>query len=62
MPRRPVAKDVVERWKTFLHNHREGIVGMDFFTVPTATRCQRWAFTHGSMIAKPRVWPSWMRF
>ncbi len=37
MPRRPAPKDVVERWKIFLLNHREAIAGMDFFTVPTAT-------------------------
>ena len=37
MPRRPAPTEVVERWKTFLLNHREAIVGMDFFTVPTAT-------------------------
>ena len=27
----------VKRWATFLHNHREVIAGMDFFTVPTLT-------------------------
>ena len=37
MPRRPAPGDVVERWKVFLRNHQEAIVGMDFFTVPTAT-------------------------
>jgi hypothetical protein len=26
-----------QRWLTFLRNHREAIVAMDFFTVPTAT-------------------------
>jgi hypothetical protein len=25
------------RWLTFLHNHREAIAAMDFFTVPTIT-------------------------
>ena len=37
MPRRPAPGHVVERWKVFLRNHQEAIVGMDFFTVPTAT-------------------------
>ena len=37
MPRRPAPRDVVERWKVFLRNHSDAIVGMDFFTVPTAT-------------------------
>jgi putative transposase len=37
MPRRPAPGDVVERWKVLLRNHQEAIVGMDFFTVPTAT-------------------------
>jgi hypothetical protein len=27
----------VERWVTFLRNHREAIAAMDFFTVPTLT-------------------------
>jgi transposase InsO family protein len=29
--------DPTKRWLTFLANHREVIVGMDFFTVPTVT-------------------------
>jgi putative transposase len=37
MPIRPAPGDVVERWKVFLRYHQEAIVGMDFFTVPTAT-------------------------
>ncbi len=37
MPTKPAPKDVVDRWKAFLRNHQEAIVGMDFFTVPTAT-------------------------
>ena len=32
--RRP---DPLQRWLTFLRNHREGIAAMDFFTVPTLT-------------------------
>ena len=26
-----------QRWRTFLHNHVNGLVSVDFFTVPTAT-------------------------
>jgi transposase InsO family protein len=33
-PRNP---EPARRWRTFLHNHREAIVAMDFFTVPTVT-------------------------
>ena len=33
-PRRP---EPAQRWLAFLHNHREAIVAMDFFTVPTLT-------------------------
>lgn len=29
--------DAGKRWRIFLHNHREAIAAMDFFTVPTAT-------------------------
>jgi hypothetical protein len=35
MPRRPSDPDKVQRWITFLQNHREAIAAMDFFTVPT---------------------------
>ena len=37
MPRRPAPPDAIERWKTFLRNHRSEIAACDFFTVPTAT-------------------------
>ena len=37
MPKRPAGPDAIERWKSFLRNHRECIAAMDFFTVPTAT-------------------------
>ncbi len=37
MPRRPPNFDVVQRWLSFLRNHKEGIAAMDFFTVPTAS-------------------------
>jgi hypothetical protein len=29
--------DPAKKWLAFLHNHREAIVALDFFTVPTAT-------------------------
>ncbi len=32
LPKRPVSDDRLRRWKAFLRNHREGLVGMDFFT------------------------------
>lgn len=37
MPRRPPAPAARQRWRDFLHNHREGIAAMDFLTVPTIT-------------------------
>ena len=37
MPKRRAGPDALERWMTFLRNHREGIAAMDFFVVPTAT-------------------------
>ena len=37
MPRRPARPDAIQRWRTFLRNHREAIAAMDFFVVPTAT-------------------------
>jgi hypothetical protein len=33
-PRNP---EPAKQWKAFLNNHREAIVAMDFFTVPTLT-------------------------
>ncbi len=33
----PRRADAGERWLAFLHNHREAIVALDFFTVPTVT-------------------------
>jgi len=35
MPKRPAPAGSVQRWMTFLQNHRSAIAGMDFFTVPT---------------------------
>jgi len=37
MQRHPRNPDASQRWLVFLHNHREAIAAMDFFTVPTIT-------------------------
>ncbi len=37
MRKAPRSPEPVKRWATFLENHREAIVAMDFFTVPTLT-------------------------
>jgi hypothetical protein len=37
LPRMRPWPDVVKRWLTFLHNHRDAIAAMDFFVVPTVT-------------------------
>src|SRR6266478_5576807 len=37
MRRAPKSPQPAKRWKAFLHNHREAIAAMDFFTVPTVT-------------------------
>jgi len=37
MRRAPRDPDSVQRWLTFLRNHREAIAAMDFFAVPTIT-------------------------
>jgi hypothetical protein len=35
MPRRTPKPGAVQRWMTFLRNHRDAIAAMDFFVVPT---------------------------
>jgi putative transposase len=37
LPRRGRPSGTRQHWKTFLHNHRDVLAAMDFFTVPTAT-------------------------
>jgi transposase InsO family protein len=37
MPKRPVRPDAIERWTTFLRNHREVVAACDYFTAPTVT-------------------------
>jgi transposase InsO family protein len=35
MPRKPADPEQIQRWITFLRNHKDVIAAMDFFTVPT---------------------------
>jgi hypothetical protein len=37
LPRRPAEPDQVKRWVAFLRNHKDDIVAMDLFTVPTVS-------------------------
>ena len=37
LPRRPAEPDQLKRWMAFLRNHKDDIVAMDLFTVPTAS-------------------------
>ncbi|HEX3483063.1 MAG TPA: IS3 family transposase [Kofleriaceae bacterium] len=37
MPRRAPKPEAIQRWMTFLRNHRDAIAAMDFFVVPTLT-------------------------
>ncbi len=37
IPRTRRRGDAGKKWLAFLHNHREAIVALDFFTVPTAS-------------------------
>jgi transposase InsO family protein len=37
MPKRPPDPGKIQRWITFLRNHKDCMAGMDFFTVPSAT-------------------------
>lgn len=37
MRRAPRVSEAGQHWRTFLHNHREAIAAVDFFTVPTVT-------------------------
>jgi putative transposase len=44
LPRGRTSPDKLQRWLVFLRNHRDGLVGMDFFTVPTAAFRLLWVF------------------
>jgi len=37
MPRRPADPARVKRWLAFLHNHKDVIAAIDFFTVPAVS-------------------------
>ena len=37
LPRKPASPNQLQRWVTFLRNHRDAIAAMDFFIVPTIT-------------------------
>ena len=39
-----LARTQLQRWLVFLRNHRDSLVGMDFFTVPTVTFGLLWVF------------------
>jgi len=44
LPRGRTSPDKLQRWLVFLRNHRDALVGMDFFTVPTVTFGLLWIF------------------
>lgn len=44
MPRRPADPDQLRRWVAFLHNHKDAIAAMHFFTVPTISLRVLYAF------------------
>jgi transposase InsO family protein len=44
LPRGSTSPDKLQRWLVFLRNHRDGLVGMDFFTVPTVSFGLLWVF------------------
>jgi hypothetical protein len=44
LPKRRASPDKLRNWLAFLHNHHDALVGMDFFTVPTATFGPLWVF------------------
>ncbi len=37
LPQRPAEPNQVKRWVAFLRNHKDDIVAMDLFTIPTAS-------------------------
>ena len=44
LPRGSASPDKLQRWLVFLRNHRDALVGMDFFTVPTVSFRLLWVF------------------
>ena len=43
-PRGRTSPDKLPRWLVFLRNHRDALVGMDCFTVPTVNFRRWWVF------------------
>ena len=44
LPRGSTSPDKLQCWLVFLRNHRDSLVGMDFFTVPTVSFGLLWVF------------------
>jgi putative transposase len=44
LPKCRTSPDKLRNWLAFLRNHRDALVGMDFFTVPTVTFGVLWVF------------------
>ena len=44
LPKRRPSPDKLQNWLAFPRNHRDALVGMDVFTVPTVTFGQLWVF------------------
>jgi transposase InsO family protein len=44
LPKRRASPDKLRNWLAFLSNHRDALVGMDFFTVPTVSFGLLWVF------------------
>jgi hypothetical protein len=44
LPKGSTSPDQLQRWLVFLRNHRDGLVAMDFFTVPTVSFGLLWVF------------------
>ena len=44
LPLGRTSQDKLQSWLVFLRNHRDALVGMDFFTVPTVTFRLLWVF------------------
>jgi hypothetical protein len=51
LPRGRTSPDKLQRWLVFLRNHRDALVGTDFFTVPTVT----FEYLEGVCGAAPRT-------
>jgi hypothetical protein len=66
LPKRRTSPDKLRNWLAFLRNHRDALVGMDFFTVPTMTFGLLWVFVvlhhgrrrilHFAVTEHPEAW------